>query len=224
MEFGRIFSKSIDDYKKNWEIILGITAYIIIYGIINLFISELSDVLGFIINIFTIVFMIGAHYLCLRAGRGEKLDFKDLFIGFRERTGRLVLLNILIGLFCFLWGLLLVIPGIIKGLAYSQAFYIYLDKPELTANECIDESKKIMDGYKLDFFTLDFLLGLVLLLFTAPVFILVLVIVFFDLMETTWIKIIFTIYNYGLFPFLILFNVNFYLTLTGWGPSVKTRK
>ena len=68
----------------------------------------------------------------------------------------------------FLWGLLLIIPGIIKGIAYSQAFYVYLDNPELTASECIKESEDIMDGFKTDYFVLSLLFGLAAALFFLP--------------------------------------------------------
>lgn len=61
---------------------------------------------------------------------------------------------------CILWSLLLFIPGLIKGLAYSQALYIMQDavddKAPMTANEAIALSQKVMDGHKWE------LLGLML--------------------------------------------------------------
>ena len=45
-----------------------------------------------------------------------------------------------VGLFTALWTLLFIIPGIIKSLSYALAPYILADKPELSANEAIDES------------------------------------------------------------------------------------
>ena len=221
MEFGKIFSKSIDDYKKNWGKMLGISAYLIVFGIISFFISELSDILGLIVDILSIIILIGVNYICLKAARSEEFDISDMFIGFRERTGRLLLLELLIGLFCFLWGLLLIIPGIIKGMAYSQAFYIYLDNPELTASECIKESEDIMDGFKTDYFILNLLFGLAAVLLFLPVIILALTIIFFNLVDTVWLEIIFSIWNYTLYPFFVLFSTNFYLNLTLWDFSVK---
>ena len=224
MEFGKILSKSIDDYKKNWEGMLATSAYLIVFMIIRLFLSELSDIFEVILNFFSIVILIGANYLCLKAARGEEFSVSDLFIGFKERTGRLLLLELLIGLFSFLWGLLLIIPGIIKGMAYSQAFYIYLDNPELTASECISESEDIMDGFKTDYFVLNLLFSLVLLLLFLPVIIFAAAINFFELTDTVWIRIIFRAWNYTLYPFFILFNTNFYLRLTLWDFSGKTEE
>ena len=61
---------------------------------------------------------------------------------------------LLMGIFVFLWTLLLIIPGIIKGFAYSLVPYILVDKPELSANEAINLSIKMMKGHKFDFFWL----------------------------------------------------------------------
>ena len=56
------------------------------------------------------------------------------------------------------WSLLLIVPGIIKSFAYSQAFFImkeHIDNDEkVTARQCITESKQLMDGQKGKFFVL----------------------------------------------------------------------
>ena len=36
-----------------------------------------------------------------------------------------------------------------------MVYYIKLDEPALTAKECIDRSRSIMDGYKMKLFLLD---------------------------------------------------------------------
>lgn len=58
-------------------------------------------------------------------------------------------------LFTFLWSLLLIIPGIIKSYAYSQAMYILADNPDIGAREALRRSEEMMMGYKLDLFLLD---------------------------------------------------------------------
>ena len=67
-------------------------------------------------------------------------------------------------MFTFLWALLLFIPGIIKSLAYAMTPFIIKDYPELSANQAINLSMKMMKGRKFDLFwlTLSFL-GWVLL-------------------------------------------------------------
>ena len=60
----------------------------------------------------------------------------------------------LVYLFTALWTLLLIVPGIIKGLAYSLTPYIIKDYPELSPNEAINLSMKMMKGHKFDLFYL----------------------------------------------------------------------
>lgn len=90
----------------------------------------------------------------LKLTKGEETSVGDVFAGFTI-TGRALWLNILISVFSFLWSLLLIIPGIIKGYAYSMAFYVLADNPELTASEALAKSQTIMRGHKMELFILE---------------------------------------------------------------------
>ena len=61
----------------------------------------------------------------------------------------------LVGLFTSLWSLLFVIPGIIKGISYSMAPYILAENPGKPALECINESKAMTEGHKMELFVLS---------------------------------------------------------------------
>lgn len=61
---------------------------------------------------------------------------------------------LLVTLFTFLWMLLLIIPGIVKALAYSMTPFILKDFPELSVNQAINLSQKMMKGHKFDYFWL----------------------------------------------------------------------
>ena len=52
------------------------------------------------------------------------------------------------GTYVSLWCLLLVVPGIVKALSYSMTDFIAVDNPGWTANQCITESRRLMDGHK----------------------------------------------------------------------------
>lgn len=84
----------------------------------------------------------------LGAGYGNLLDGFDFFL-------RIILLNILIGIFVFLWSLLLVIPGIIALYRYRLAVYILIDNPDLSVMDCIRRSKELTRGHKGELFVLD---------------------------------------------------------------------
>lgn len=57
-------------------------------------------------------------------------------------------------LWTFLWGLLFVIPGIIKWFSYAMTPYILADCPDVEPTEALKISMRIMDGRKFDLFTL----------------------------------------------------------------------
>lgn len=61
---------------------------------------------------------------------------------------KMVWLYLLTSVLIVLWTLLLIVPGIIKALAYSYAPLIMYDEPELTAWEAIKKSQQITKGYK----------------------------------------------------------------------------
>lgn len=73
--------------------------------------------------------------------------------------------------YVFLWTLLLFIPGIIKSFSYAMTPYILKDYPELSANQAIDLSRKMMKGHKLDLFILhlSFIGWYILSIFTAGI-------------------------------------------------------
>ena len=92
----------------------------------------------------------------LRMIRGEKqMEVADLFTVYRDNFERSFLLELLMGIFIFLWSLLLFIPGIIKAYSYAMAPYILHDHPEMSASEAIDESMNLMEGQKMRLFLLD---------------------------------------------------------------------
>ena len=98
----------------------------------------------------------GISKLFLRSARtGEQMDIAGAFDGFREDFGGNFLLCLMMGIFIFLWTLLFIIPGIVMGYAYSFAFYIKADHPDYGWKQCLDESRRITNGYKGDLFMLD---------------------------------------------------------------------
>lgn len=76
--------------------------------------------------------------------------FGNTFNGYLKNVWAMFLYNV----FVLLWSLLLLIPGIIKTYAYSMTPYILKDNPELSANEAINLSCKMMKGHKFDLFLL----------------------------------------------------------------------
>lgn len=92
----------------------------------------------------------------LRFHKGQEESVKEMFnIGFKEDYARAFIVQLLVGLFVFLWALLLIIPGIIMAYAYAMTPFIAEENPELSSMECITKSKEMMSGHKLELFLLD---------------------------------------------------------------------
>lgn len=85
-------------------------------------------------------------------GSGE---LNNLERGFKPSWGNNVKTMFLRDLFLFLWGLLLLIPAIIKGYAYRMVPYILADHPELSGKEVITLSRQMMNGHKWRTFVMD---------------------------------------------------------------------
>lgn len=85
-------------------------------------------------------------FLDLVAGKKETNYFSAMFSAFTNRRLLPVFLTWLLQtIFVLLWTILLIVPGIIKALAYSQAFFIAKDMVdsgrEVQATEAITKSK-----------------------------------------------------------------------------------
>ncbi len=118
----------------------GLSAIPVIGGLCSLFVG-LPVAYGFI------VVMLG---VC----RGKDIDFGTLFEGFQD-YGRIFVTKLLQLVYTFLWSLLLLIPGIIKGYSYAMTDFILKEEPEMKNNAAIEKSMVMMEGNKMKLFMLD---------------------------------------------------------------------
>lgn len=166
--------------KGNWLWVIGL---LIILGIINLLLEYVTNYIwtgsfntdnlflvswwrGLGWSIFTIITGLiatmiawGVQYATLAfRDTGEKPNiFKAMFSSFTNGYfSKTFLTSLLTTLFTFFWGLLLIIPGIIKRFSYAMAPYIMKNmidsKHEMTVTEAISESRKVMKGNKTTLF------------------------------------------------------------------------
>ncbi|MFS1512286.1 DUF975 family protein [Chengkuizengella sp. SCS-71B] len=170
MTIKEIKQHALESLKGNWGLAVLVT--LVVYGgfyyllpfllEISLFgwvgenTSILSSILSFIIQIVIIPLTVGTTWFFIELSRKQPNKLKDVFVVYSDSTLALktIGLSFLVGIFVLLWTLLLIIPGIIKSIAYSQVFYILKDKPELDVFEAIKESKRLMKGYKWKYFLL----------------------------------------------------------------------
>jgi uncharacterized membrane protein len=142
--------------KGNWgKSILTVVVYFILTLIINS--GSKFENIGWLVGILTLVlsgaWSAGLLTYFIQLTRQEALSVKLLF----SQLPRLIpffFLLILQAIFVILWTLLLIVPGIIASLRYSQSFYIMIDNPEMKAKDAINRSKEMMKDQKWKYFLL----------------------------------------------------------------------
>jgi len=100
------------------------------------------------------VLEVGFMRYCVNTTRRLGGDYKDILDGFLFFI-KVILIFIITTVFIFLWSIPFIFPGVAAHYRYRQAYYILLDAPEKGALQCIRESKRMMDGNKLDLFLVD---------------------------------------------------------------------
>lgn len=134
--------------------------------------GHVSPLVGFFIFLYWLLFLpiieYGADLLFLQGARGEKIEVKNLVIGFKNYIN-IVLVNLLmfglIGISFFL----LIIPGIIVSVRLAFVSYLVMDE-NLSPIEAVETSWRITRGHGLKIFGLAitaffvFILGLLCLI------------------------------------------------------------
>ncbi|WP_442598891.1 DUF975 family protein [Neobacillus sp. D3-1R] len=132
-----------------------------------------ADLINILVSLAVIPLSVSTYWFYLGVIRSENVSIEKVFSVYKDGTTsfKLIGASFLMGIFVFLWSLLLIIPGIIKAISYSQTFFILKDHPEYSVLEAISESKKRMKGYKWKYLILyiSFLGWAILCLFTLGI-------------------------------------------------------
>lgn len=112
-----------------------------------------SGIFGFVAFLIGGVLQLGYADFLLKQHDGNETSFRDLFSKF-DYFGTGFAQHFLRGLYTVLWGMLLIIPGIIKSYAYAMTPFILAENPGMTASQAIRASEDLMDGHKFDLFVL----------------------------------------------------------------------
>jgi uncharacterized membrane protein len=136
-----------DSLKNNWGIAIGsLLLYSLIAGVLS------SIGVG---SIFTGLIALGYIAVILSLVRTKTAKIETMFSAITENFGTRFVSTLLVFVYTFLWSLLFIIPGIVKSLSYSMTNFILLDRPELSATEAINESRRMMNGHKMELFVLE---------------------------------------------------------------------
>lgn len=175
LSISQIKKKALASLKGKWGIGVALTFLIflittIVPGIIEVLLSGgfsewanqdetplIADMVNLLISFLFIPLTVASYWFFLVIARWNDPKISDIFAVYKkwELSLKLIGTSILVGIFTILWSLLLIIPGIIKGISYSQVFFLLRDNPQLSALEAITESKIRMKGYKWKYFLLN---------------------------------------------------------------------
>lgn len=128
---------------NKWAFVIGTFA-------LSWLMSAANSIVGFFI---AGAMAIGLATFSLSLARNEEIKITQIFSGF-EIFWTSFRTFFLTTIFILLWAILLIIPGIIATLSYSQVYFILADNPKLRALEAIEKSKKMMMGNKWKLFCL----------------------------------------------------------------------
>jgi len=99
---------------------------------------------------------IGGRRYFIDTAKEEESGLYRLGYAFRKESYKNIIVTMFItDLKIFLWTLLLIIPGVIKGYAYSQVPYLLAENPSLDRNRAMEISSEMTMGHKLNMFVLD---------------------------------------------------------------------
>jgi len=145
-----LMAEARESLSGNWGLAI---ATFLVYGII-ISIFQVIPTVGSVLALFIAgPMLVGVSMFSLSLSRGESARLEQIFEGFKN-YGTVLGAYLLMVLFIFLWMLLLIIPGIIAAIAYSQTFYILAEDDAISSMDALKKSKEMMDGYKWKYFCL----------------------------------------------------------------------
>ncbi len=145
----------------------------LVYGLLVGIPSELNSYGEWLSILLAGPLQLGLCIYFLKISNGIDPSFFDLFEGFKPLLNVLFVF-IIVNVLTILGLIFFIVPGIIVSLGFSMTYYIIAEQPEISINEALELSWKMMDGNKMELFNLHlrflpwYLLGL--LLFVIGVF------------------------------------------------------
>lgn len=122
-------------------------------------------IVSFLLSLIFLLINLSANFRAFDWLDDPKLDFEPIksnFTYFRSPDWwQLIFIYVIINIFTFLWTLLLVIPGIVKGIGYSQTYLVYKDLNDrgltdgYSLTTYITKSQQLMMGNKWRYFVLQ---------------------------------------------------------------------
>ena len=138
-----------------WEQLQGRWGAPAIFTLVWMAISLVASSVSGLLSLFLLPMQYSYEVAFLENKRtGAEFKLEKLFDGYKDFL-RIFGTLLLEGIYVFLWGLLLIVPGVIKSISYSQIHFVLKDNPELSFNAAIERSMAMMEGRKMQYFLLQ---------------------------------------------------------------------
>ena len=136
--------------KKHFKLSYG---WLLLLELIHTVIGSIAGSLYFVSLFIVGPLNVGLTRAHIDASKEKEVTVPTYFSGFKN-YGINLAAGLLVEVFTFLWSLLLIVPGIIKGLSYSLTYYILAVDDKIGPNEARKLSMQMMKGYKGQLFVL----------------------------------------------------------------------
>lgn len=130
-----------------------------ISGFVYVFSDILSDSLDSVFSLLTLIITpvvtVTFYTYITKRFRGVNVRYEAELEEHKKKWWNYTCTHFMMTLFIGLWTLLFIIPGVVKALEYSQTMHIQSKNPTMGWKECMEKSKKMMDGHKMELFLLE---------------------------------------------------------------------
>ena len=151
-----IMKQGVASLKGKWGLAITGTIVVLIIsmvlGISGVFMIGAGNILSLII---TPPLVIGLCIFSLNIVRDNNPKVDNIFLPFKTNWINAIIAYILIVFLVAVGFILLIIPGIIASLMFSQVFFIMGDDKEIGAYDALVKSMNMMKGYKWKFFKIQ---------------------------------------------------------------------
>lgn len=143
---------SFEEYKmmpkKNWFNLILANMLAIATVALGFFMPLLSVALAFV----ALAYMqVGVYGYALNTFRGKNPDFESIFLHPKQLL-KILIIKVIAMSGMLIWGLLLIVPGIIYGLNCSFAALVYFDNPALSTKDIFEKSKSLTYSHRFAIF------------------------------------------------------------------------
>lgn len=148
-EMKKIDTLSIQNKTKGkWFNLVLANVIAVVFVILGLFMPLLSFALAVIVASYM---QVGVYGYVLKTYQNASPSFESIFIDFKWLL-KVLCIKIIVMAGMLIWGLLLIVPGIIYALNYAFAAFVFYENPQLSIEQILATSKQMTNGKKFGIF------------------------------------------------------------------------